>query len=70
MNFSAGRCLLELAQEPACVALTLHNVGSSTPFGVTFVPTAVLTYTYSCQCLLFTHKQLLSFQSLFAALLR
>ena len=35
MNFSMGRCFLELAQEPSCVALTSHTVGSSTPFGVT-----------------------------------
>ena len=35
MIFSLGRCLLELSQEPACVALTLHGVGSSAPFGVT-----------------------------------
>ena len=35
MNFSLGRCLLELAQKPSRVALAWHEAGSSTPFGVT-----------------------------------
>ena len=35
MNFSLGRRLFELAQEPSRVALALHEAGSSTPLGVT-----------------------------------
>ena len=37
MNFSLGRCCLELAQTLSCVALAWHEAGGSTPFGVTFV---------------------------------
>jgi hypothetical protein len=33
--FLWGRCPLELAQRPPCVALALHLVRRSTPFGVT-----------------------------------
>ena len=35
INFSLGRCPLELAQGPSRVALAWHKAGSSTPFGVT-----------------------------------
>lgn len=35
INFSLGRCPLELAQGPSRVALAWHIAGSSTPFGVT-----------------------------------
>ena len=34
-----GRCVLELAQDPSCVALALHFAGGSTPFGVTTTET-------------------------------
>ena len=37
MNFSLGRCCLELAQTLSCVALAWHKAGGSTPFGVTNV---------------------------------
>jgi len=35
INFSLGRCPLELAQGPSRVALAWHKAGGSTPFGVT-----------------------------------
>ena len=38
MNFSLGRCCLELAQTLSCVALAWHEAGGSTPFGVTSLP--------------------------------
>ena len=37
INFSLGRCPLELAQRPSSVALALHLAGSSTPLGVTIL---------------------------------
>jgi hypothetical protein len=47
MNFSLGRCLLELAQEPSRVALALHKAGSSTPFWVTML---LLTLNLLLRC--------------------
>jgi len=35
INFCLGRCSLELAQRPLCVALAWHLARRSTPFGVT-----------------------------------
>jgi hypothetical protein len=38
--FLWGRCPLELAQRPSCVALVLHLARRSTPFWVTIAPLA------------------------------
>ena len=43
MNFSSGRCCLELAQTLSCVALAWHKAGGSTPFGVTIVLVSLLS---------------------------
>ena len=48
MNFSLGRCLLELAQELSRVALALHKAGSSTPFWVTICFLTLKYSTHDC----------------------
>jgi hypothetical protein len=40
--FLWGRCPLELAQRPPCVALALHLARRSTPFGVTIAREEIL----------------------------
>ena len=48
INFCLGRCSLELAQRPLCVALAWHFARRSTPFGVTFNEN--VAYGHICNC--------------------
>ena len=46
-QFFLGKCPLELAQGPSCVALAWHKARGSTPFGVTV---HVVASMHACAC--------------------
>ena len=48
--FLWGRCPLELAQRPSCVALVLHLARRSTPFWVTIGSDSLLVGWLLCSC--------------------
>jgi hypothetical protein len=48
MNFSLGRCFLELAQKLSGVALAWHFARRSAPFGVTMARTQIWKLGYKC----------------------
>ena len=54
-QFFLGKCPLELAQGPSCVALAWHKARGSTPFGVTKIssfPPLLLPFPCVCASLL------------------
>ena len=58
--FLWGRCPLELAQRPSCVALVLHFAGRSTPFWVTNSIVRITCFLdFGIQTFKFSHPTLL-----------